>query len=387
MSTLRLTELISFARQIDLLPEAERRPRRGEPDFDDERIAESGEQLPNDDPNSFPIERPPIPVWIPPRDGLVGNARDGGNVIVRDGGDAVIRVEGEISRSKLPSDLSANPPIDTLAYYLPFHLHETNWGIYLRESGILLSAIILKGAALSPGDFALLELGRKLLLDHERLHFQAEVACARAEVIAGCRLYDSYFRDGFATSHEEALANALAFRAVRREPPVVQSRVTTWMKHQGTGYRDFDQWTTPAKYATGCRLASQHMLKSLRAIVSRQPAEFVFDSIRFKPPIYMVLDVSLTRVLKAFPKKNDIRVLVHTREHRPPHIHIETSSCKTRYIWPELRPLERDPELSSRDKGKLEDYLERYGSEIDTKVRSVYSDVSPWAGSQTHVHA
>ncbi len=221
------------------------------------------------------------------------------------------------------------------------------------------------------------------VLDHERLHFQAEVACSRAEVIAGYRLYDTYFSDGFAAAHEEALANASAFRPLKKAKSPIPSRVTTWMKHQGPGYCDFDRWDSPARFAAGCRLASQHMLKGFRSVSSRQPAEFVFDSIRFKPPIYLVLDVSLAKILKAFPKKDGMRVLVHTRDHPPPHIHIEAPRCETRYIWPELRPLEGDPELSSRERGILDSYLERLGSEIDAKVRSVYPSVSPWAGSRS----
>lgn len=61
-------------------------------------------------------------------------------------------------------------------------------GIYLRESGVLQVASILKGSGLKRGDFDLLQHARHLLTAHERLHFEAEVACARAEIVTMCTL-------------------------------------------------------------------------------------------------------------------------------------------------------------------------------------------------------
>lgn len=63
----------------------------------------------------------------------------------------------------------------------------------MRESGRLVVAAILRGSALSPGDSAFVGLARVVLLNHERFHFQAEVACARAEVVSGLRVYQAYF--------------------------------------------------------------------------------------------------------------------------------------------------------------------------------------------------
>ncbi len=358
---MRLSELIAFVRQIERLPDVDNR--------------QSNDDLLPDEPNAPRLDRPPAPTWVTNRERTqpIGNR-----------GGLILGVEEAFSPSALPPDLQdANPPIDTLGYYLPFHLYGSDWGIYLRESGVLSVASILKASTLAPGDFALVDRGRQLLLDHESLHFKAEVACARAEVVAKQRLYDAYFKDGFAAAHEEALANASAFRGLRPEPAVIQERVATWMRHQGPGYRDFDRWRGSAQFATGCRRASQHMLKTLRGPRSsrREPAEFLFDSIgRFKPPIYIVFDVLLATALKPFPKAHGMRVLVHTRDHPPPHLHIEIPPGHplTRYEWPRLQPLKGDPRLSSSESRNLDAYIADYGGDIDAKIRAVYPRVDPW---------
>ncbi len=198
----------------------------------------------------------------------------------------------------MPSDVRVpNPPIDSLAYYLPFHRYNSDWGVYLRESGLLVVASILKGSRrLDSGDSAFIDHAHEILMQHEHFHFEAEVACARAEVFARLRIYDAYFDDGFAAAHEEALANASAYWSLRREIAVVRDRVSIWMKNQGPGYRDFGKWVDSGKFPIGCRCAAQHMLKIVSGSrPSRsEPAEFLFDSIRgLKPPIYTVFDVSL----------------------------------------------------------------------------------------------
>lgn len=360
---MRLSELISFVRQIERIPRVDQQQRRGEPIYDG---------LEQDEPNGPSVVRPPVPP-----EG-VAQAQ-----VIRDRGDLVVDLERVVSPDDLLPDVRRpNPPIDTLAYYLPFHTHTSNWGIHLRESGVLAVACILKGSRLNPGDSGFIDRGREVLLNHEHFHFQAEVACARAEVVLKLRIYDAYFNDGFATAHEEALANASAYRGLRREPAVIQDRVSTWMKHQGPGYREFDKWVDSGKFRTGCRRAGQHMLRFGPRPGRPEPVEFLFDSIgRLKPPINMVLDASLASVLKPLPKAHGMRVLVHTRDHPPPHIHIEIPPGRafTRYRWPKLQPLNGDPDLSSDRRKDLDAYLADYGREIDAKVRAVYPGVEPWA--------
>lgn len=303
---MRLNELINFVRQIEADQNySAQKLRRGDPL--------------SDYSNTPSFVRPRVPP-----EGL-GNTQP-----VLDRGDLVFVLEDrEVSLSDLPHDVQVpNPPIDILAYYLPFHLYNSNWGIYLRESGVLCVATILKGSSLNPGDAAFIDSGRSILLKHEHFHFQAEVACARAEVVAGVRMYDAYFIDDYAAAHEEALANAFAYRDLRRQPKALRNRVSEWMKAQGPGYRDFDRWVDSGKFRAGCRRAGQHMLEIMpRSRPSLpEPAEFLFDSMgRLKPPIRVVLDVSLVSVLKPFPKAHGMRVLVHTRDHPLP---TSTSRCR-----------------------------------------------------------
>src|SRR5262245_4986883 len=350
---MRLSELISFVRQIDRFPQVDQQQRRGEPL--------------SDDPNAPSLVRPRVPLQ-----GITDTQS------VRDRGDLVLDLERIVSLNELPRDVRVpNPPIDTLAYYLPFHRYESDWGIYLRESGVLVVASILKGSRLGRGDSAFIDLGRQILLKHEHFHFEAEVACARAEVVASLRIYDAYFDDGFAAAHEEALANASAYRGLHRQPAEILDRVSAWMKHQGPGYREFDKWVDSGKFRAGCRRAGQHMLKIVSGFrpARSEPAEFLFDSIgRLKPPVRVVLDVSLASILKPFPKAHGMRVLVHTRDHPPPHIHIQVPPGKdfARYRWPNLEPLNGEPKLSADQRRGLDAYLADYGGEIDAKVQAVY---------------
>jgi hypothetical protein len=60
----------------------------------------------------------------------------------------------------------------------------TRNGRYLRESGVLVVASILKGSRLGPGDSAFIDRGCHILLNHEHFHFEAEVTCALAVVFA-----------------------------------------------------------------------------------------------------------------------------------------------------------------------------------------------------------
>lgn len=152
---MRLSDLISFVRQIDRLPDGGQRQPSDEPL--------------GDEPNAPRVDRPRVP---PPG---VTDAQP-----IRDRGDLLLRLERVVDIDDLPPDVRApNPPIDTLAYYLPFHTHGSDWGIYLRESGVLAVAAILKGSRLDPGDSTFIVRGREILLNHELFHFQAEVACAR----------------------------------------------------------------------------------------------------------------------------------------------------------------------------------------------------------------
>ena len=78
-----------------------------------------------------------------------------------------------------------------------------------------------------------------------------------------------------------------------------------------------------------------------------------------------------------------MRVLVHTHDHPPPHIHIQLPpGCDySRYEWPALEPLKRNPALTGRQRKALSRYVDEYGAEIDKLVREAYPIVSAWRAS------
>ena len=137
------------------------------------------------------------------------------------------KIDGPISSPQPPAGFS-NWGVDVLAFYLPFHFYESNWGTYLLASGIVYVASVLKGGSLVPGDESLLKRAEILLQEHEGFHFAAEVACSRAEIIAKRPLYTGYFSHAVGSPHEQAFANARAFvRALGSQPSGLKSRTSS----------------------------------------------------------------------------------------------------------------------------------------------------------------
>lgn len=298
--------------------------------------------------------------------------------------------------------------IDLLAYYLPFHFYDAKkWGIHLRASGILAVASLLgelDKAATYPDS---LRLAKAILLRHERFHFVAELACSRAEIVTGGELYRHYYHDRFAASVEEALSNAyvLAESLVRENAPLSQG-LKEWMRNQGAGYRNFEAHLASRNFRMGTSkimarmLGVEKYLKCSKGTISSGRTGFVgsyvirdgvlatclgistpiYDSLfdglaRARPPVYLIRDVPGLNVLRPFAKHLGLRVLVHTHDHKPPHIHIELppGTNYTRLEWPSLKPLPGNRRLPSRKQKDLDAYMNRYGSEVGKKVLKVYS--------------
>jgi hypothetical protein len=91
-----------------------------------------------------------------------------------------------------------------------------------------------------------LVLAYNLLLDHERVHFFAEYASSRVEVVTAAPCYDAYFKRQDAALHEEGLANAYVVRSLRRRASEkLVNAASAWMATQGPGYCDFSKWLPP----------------------------------------------------------------------------------------------------------------------------------------------
>lgn len=330
-----------------------------------------------------PVSRSPLPKGIEPGKGIPFPA------------DGVLVLE-EALRS-----VSQSPPpaIDVLAYYLPFHFYADKWGIYVRASGILSVAFMLASASGRALSNDLLNLAASILVQHERFHFFSEIACSRAELVLPDELYRHYFHDRRATAIEEALCNAYVLRTVLRGRPTdVRDQVEQWMLTQGPGYAAFRKCLSSSAFARWCQVATNKMCCSSRGVLvsssgiraggvtltrkhpsqryAPAPTEFLFAGLaRSTAPTLLVRDAPSVGVLRPFPKYAGMRILVHTHDHPPPHIHVEVPPGRdlTRLTWPTLEPIPGDSPLSRQQRTSLDDYLAKYGEEIDQKVRKVYS--------------
>lgn len=350
-------------------------------------------------------KRPGVPPWLDHRSERVVPIGEGDWPII----------EGEVGAPVgAPVPEPGASVEDFFAYYLPFHFYRNGWGTYLRAVGIFWLARII--AAPSAIDQSSLKFAFRLLIEHERLHFLAELAASRLEVVADRSSYRPYFRNPAAAEHEEALANAQSLALAKRGfPELLIKSATSWMSQQGPGYRDFSKWRG-SQLPNGRRFAAQFMVgsiysaaKSLASISNSEsgahvasssrrisgtssaplwlrptgsgsslgPLEILFEERRrSQPPTYLVLDVPVPclRVARPFPKCYGLQVCVHTNDHRPPHIHIHVlgrRNRETRYEWPKLRPLPGDRALSQADERRLRKYLDDLGTKIETKIQSI----------------
>jgi hypothetical protein len=336
-------------------------------DSDSGRVpAQEDYDLPNE-----PAERPPVPDWL----------RNPENEILQIGvSTSAIFTEGNFDApiTAQPGPVPAQGP-DVLAYYLPYHCYrDGTWGVYLRAKGILELASGLKGDPIAHGADAAIEAARVTLIEHEFFHCLTEAAATRAEVVARSAIYRPYSRDRYATFHEEAMANAYAHDKIRKAYPAFVTRLEDWMRGQGPGYRDFDLYAGRS-LRRGRLVCSQRILRFApppRRMPWRLPSDFLFRKAA-SIPTYVVVDAEIAAsVLRPFPKYSGVVVKVHSREHPPPHIHVEIPPGNelTRCRWPSLQPLDGDPLLSQKQQARLREYLQKYGTDVCERLRSVYSN-------------
>jgi len=344
------------------------------------------------------VARAPLPDWMavpvgkaaPPAEGVEEAAATGEAVpavAVPVDVDNPIIVEGRVVVRDQPGPAADGITGDVLAYYLPFHYYRTAWGIYIRAAGLWALARRLALPRKVP-NANFVSCAYSLLLDHERLHFFAEYAASRVELITAVAHYDPYFKRREGVLHEEALANAYALRRLRRSAsPRLVRAAADWMATQGRGYCDFRKWLPP-NFAGGERTAAcfitidQAVMLGMVCVACNTsapyPAEFLFRNLaRRQVPTYVVLDHSIRwiRVVKPFPKDFGLQVHVHANDHKPPHIHVECppGTPYSRYQWPDLNPLRGDPRLGARDEKRLEQYVALHGAAIGRKIAAI-----PW---------
>ncbi len=339
------------------------------------RASEDKANLDSDDEPG--ITRPEFPDWLRAAENEVIPLDEGTSLAIDDDEQIVATRVGDRLTGQRPN-VYAGP--DALAYYLPFHFYVDGvWGIYVRVKGIIELACEIKGDTVKRSDSAELKAGQQLLLDHECFHCLIEAAATRAEVVAGQPIYHSYFYDKRGAAHEEAMANAHAFRNLVPSFPSFSASVSYWMSQQGVGYRDFQNFVKGRNFSHGQAKCGGNIIRFVppkRAIGAYLPSGFLFG--KHSPsiiPTYLVVESDVARyVLKPFPKFNGIIVKVHSREHPPPHFHIEMPPGKerTRYVWPTLQPMDGDPKLSHKEEDNLRVYLREFGQEIHRRLVAVY---------------
>lgn len=279
-----------------------------------------------------------------------------------------------------------DPPgvVDTLAYYLPFHFY-TNWGIYIKSSGISLLAEWISFKAGIPIKIAS-DLAFCLLRTHEIFHYKTEIACARAECLSDEALYRHYYNSQSAAFLEELMASSFSYiGSLKGFPRSVREVVKEWYLSQPPGYRDFQACLEPAKFKEACNLLAGHMkLAGYAVAIERKqftikgitispnelkiseidsllPAGFLFTGIGSRvPPVYLVMDDPSVALVKKFPKYNGLHVRVYTNDHPPPHIHVIDlgSWNELRLTWPDLKPLSKEDTPASSVVKRLKLYLD-----------------------------
>lgn len=297
-----------------------------------------------------------------------------------------------------------NTCIDAIAWYLPYHSHGQSWGVYISTNGLLWFASLIAKQQPAFLKEELFEFVYGLVLRHELFHFIIETACSQFEVLTSfleIPFYSLYAKTQYAILHEEAVANAYAYRlALRGKPRWLKKAVYNQMKSQGPGYHDFDQWLSSKKFLEACRIAAycfrmcdkwysgvviypNGIIAPHRGFQSwtdagvDMPTENLFYNISVTGvPTYIVHDMRpLTLgIVKPLPKHGGIRMRVYTKDHPPPHVHVELypAGKRTRVLWPTCQTFPGDPPLTSRERKRVEKYVEKFKKEINNKVNKVW---------------
>jgi hypothetical protein len=177
------------------------------------------------------------------------------------------------------------PPdvLDALAWYLPIHNFGSGWGIYIRESAVLM----LAGAVLSRVDparrgepdaiYGAVRAGLAILYLHEAFHHKAESFAIRLEIVEHTRRHQPYFRGVYAqlraAGSDELLEGALAcaeiMRCMHRET-VYRNSIPDYINVRAQ--RTLWHWfpTLPPGYRTALDYVNDEPFEEARNLLSSQ---------------------------------------------------------------------------------------------------------------------
>ncbi len=288
-----------------------------------------------------------------------------------------VRSPTEVIESPLGQEV-VETGVDALAWYIPFHVSPSRWGIYYRETGIELIAEFLeahglpRGLAL-PGSFRFLE-------SHEEFHGIVEAVLTTYELLTRRRVYLEADRDPWVTPNpafvglvEEALGNSDSIRAssTRARPLLAM-----FASLQPSGYSDWEdfRWRDPFvegvdRYVNSAQdhVGIGHLAAGPTLVWAR--------GVRWEIPRFVVRDAKSGPDL-VFPLRyRGIELQVHfSHEHPPTHVHARflTGGGEDRaYAYPSLAPARRkDPPLNSRQEFELRRAIEAYPrSKLEAELR------------------
>jgi len=353
----------------------------------------------------FNSSRSHVPDWIFNDDLYISSISVDEEILIESGEDELV----DISKDVKEVEKNRNP--DVYAYYLPFHFYRTKWGIYIKASGILaITAYLLGQKNLIGIDTSIINAVYRILLEHEAFHYKVELACSRFEIpliellnIHGIKNYPYlwYFSAPIAAEHEEAMANAHALTQLEAyhnkvkpcstsQYQMIRALIFQFMDSQPSGYKDYGSYLHKNDFKHGQdktidSIRDSTYLNIISPSISKPPPsqipgrQFFLDNNLPPCPIYLVQDKPsrILKIVKPFPAKGGVRVVIHTRDHPPPHFHLECpiGNEKGRYEWPSLKPLKGEETLSNKERKKLDIYLNQYREKIDQKINSVYFKV------------
>lgn len=313
--------------------------------------------------------RPRLPAWVSQRTE---------NQELPDGAEHPWTIDGPIDSQQPPPNVDALGA-DALAFYAPFHFYRKGWGVFIRMSGVVYLAEVLKGATLNQGDEPYLDLAESFLAEHEWHHAATEIACTRVELTARQPLYRRYFAFPQAAQLEEALANAQATTWTLDKDGPAKARAEQWMRRQGPGYRDYATFLPSRSFSRGL----DHAIRFMTAVLSgpAPQADSSLHTFHYRGtlsyrsmPCTRVNDLGAigVSVLRPFPKAHGVQVFVHSNDHPPPHVHVKTLSGEkwVRYSWPDLAPLQ-EPLSGPAEKG-LKEYVKAHGARINARIQAIY---------------
>lgn len=130
--------------------------------------------------------------------------------------------------------------IEALAWYVSFHVTQSNWGIFIPISSLVyIEKRYLK--SLRRSRYRKWQLAFELLFEHELFHFVTDYACSQWELLVHRPCWSSLterrIKAGRYLEVEEKLANAYMIRVLRQSwTPSIEASLKGFVESQPTGY-------------------------------------------------------------------------------------------------------------------------------------------------------